>query len=169
MKRKLIMVIAFIIIMTPFAVFGKTAISDMELDEVTAEDGVSIDLSVMTFKTIKTTATMSWGDGNGYGSTYTSAGFVGATDINTEDTVGSTFAKFSGSPTQIDVGSSATETRLTIQPQDITIGPLIVDETLKVGPAASLSAASGAKELGRINMQDYTAKITADRIQISAH
>lgn len=162
MKRKFIFAIVFIFIMLPLAAFTKTVISDKELDDVTAEDGVSLDLSQLTLGTVNTAATISWGDGDGYGSAYTSAGFIGTTDNNT---VGSNFATFSGTATQIDVGSGA-ETRLVISPQAVTIGPLVVESTMKLSNVATLS---GTQELGRINMQGYTAKITADRIQVFAH
>lgn len=161
MKRKLIMAMAFIIIMAPFAAFGKTAISDQELDDVTAEEGVSVDLSRLTVRTTAAVGTTSWGDGNGYGSTYTSAGFMGTTDT----TMSGDYATFGGSA-NIDVGTQAGQTSLILQMPTITLGAMNVDTTMKLGTAMSLS---GTQELGRLNTQGYTTVVTAEKIQISAH
>ncbi len=161
MKRKLIMVIAFIIIMAPFAVLGKTAISDKELDDVTAEEGVTVDLSRLTVATTAAVGTTSWGDGDGYGSTYTSAGFMGTTDT----AMTGTFATFGGSA-NIDVGTEAGQTSLILQMPTTTLGEISANTVMKLGTTMSLS---GTQEMGRLDTRGYTTIVTAERIQISAH
>lgn len=161
MKRKWIMAIAFIFIMVHFAAFGKTVISDEELEGVTAEEGVSVDLTQLTVRTTAVLGTTSWGDGDGYGSTYTSAGFMGVTGT----AMSGNFATFGGSA-NIDVGTQAGQTSLILQMPTVTLGAMNAETTMKLGTGMSLS---GTQEMGRLNTQGYTTVITAERIQISAH
>lgn len=153
---------AFIIIMAPFAAFGKTAISDKELDDVTAEEGVTVDLSRLTVGTTAVETSTTWGDGNGYGTTYTAAGFMGVT--NTVMT--GNYATFGGNA-NIDIGTQAGQTSLILQMPTITLGEMSANTVMKVGTTMNLGGST--QELGRLDTRGYTTVVTAEKIQISAH
>jgi len=92
--------------MMPFASFAKTAISESELSELTAQEGVTINFTGLAISNVAL-AVQSWGDADGFAG-YTSSGWVGAAITMTGDVVA-----LSGSMT-IDVGSSGTLTAVRI-------------------------------------------------------
>jgi hypothetical protein len=93
--------------MVPFTSFAKSAITESDLAAITAQEGVTIDFSNFTVGGISINV-QSWGDGDGFGA-YTTAGWVGATDIN----LASDFITITGEMT-IDVGTSGAVTALGI-------------------------------------------------------
>lgn len=108
MKKVLLFVVIAMFMMVPLA-FAKTAITEKDLSDVTAQEGVTIDFSCFTLGSINIDV-QGWGDSDGCTTCggYTAAGWVG-NSLNTTDN----FLKINGSMT-IDVGTSGTRTALII-------------------------------------------------------
>jgi hypothetical protein len=103
------LVILCLLVMMPFCSFGKTVISDKELQDMTAQEGVTINFSCFTVGAISIDV-QSWGDSDGCTACggYSTVGWVGASvDMS------SNFVSMTGNMT-IDVGSSGTRTALVI-------------------------------------------------------
>jgi len=100
MKKLLMLTIAALLVMVSLPSLAKVVISDEDLNKVTAEEGVSVQFVNMTVGGTSIDE-LSWGDGNGFGSTYTSAGFVGAKNV----VITGDLTVISGTA-NIDVGSS---------------------------------------------------------------
>lgn len=107
MKKVLLLAVLAVFVMVPFTSFAKSVISEGDLAAITAQEGVTINFNSFTVGAIKI-AVQGWGDGNGFG-TYTSAGWVGATDIS----LASDFVSITGEMT-IDVGTNGSVTALGI-------------------------------------------------------
>lgn len=95
-------------LMVPMS-FAKTAISEQDLGNVTAQEGVTINFDCFTVGAI-TIDVQSWGDSDGCATCggYSAAGWVGASVDMSSD-----FVQISGDLT-IDVGTSGTQTALII-------------------------------------------------------
>lgn len=108
MKKVLLLAVLAVFVMVPFTSFAKSAISEGDLAAITAQEGVTINFNSFTVGAI-TIGVQGWGDGNGFGTVYTSAGWVGATDIS----LASDFVSITGEMT-IDVGTNGSVTALGI-------------------------------------------------------
>ena len=108
MKKVLLFLFVAMFLVVPMS-FAKTAITEKDLNEVTAQEGVSINFDCFTLGAI-TIAVSSWGDSDGCTSCggFGSVGWVGASI-----SMSSNFVGISGNMT-IDVGSSGTRTALII-------------------------------------------------------
>jgi len=108
-KKVLTSLIVLMLMVLPLASFAKTVISERDLGDVTAQEGVTINFNCFTLGAI-TIAVQSWGDADGCATCggYTTAGWVGASI-----TMSSNFITLSGNMT-IDVGTSGTKTALII-------------------------------------------------------
>jgi len=108
MKKVVILTVAVFLMMVSLS-FAKTAITDKDLSDVTAQEGVTIDFSCFTLGSINI-AVQGWGDSDGCTTCggYTNAGWVG-NSLNTS----ANFLTIGGSMT-IDVGTSGTRTALVI-------------------------------------------------------
>lgn len=108
MKKVLLFVVIAMFMMVPLA-FAKTAITEKDLGDVTAQEGVTIDFSCFTLGSIDI-AVQGWGDSDGCTTCggYTGAGWVG-NSLATSDN----FLTISGTMT-IDVGTSGDRTALVI-------------------------------------------------------
>lgn len=151
-----------LIMMLPCISFSKTVISDKDLDEVTAEQGVSVNFNCLTVGSI-TIATQSFGDSDGCVScgSYTSAGWMGANNIN----VSGNLLSLSNNMI-VDVGTSGTQTRINVILPTIAVGAANVSGTMKVATDYSLS---GGNVLGTLDMRGFATRVTSDRVQIFAH
>jgi len=89
--------------------FAKTVISERDLGDVTAQEGVTINFNCFTLGAITITV-QSWGDADGCATCggYNAAGWVG-----NSVTMSSNFVTISGNMT-IDVGTSGTRTALVV-------------------------------------------------------
>jgi len=150
------------IVMLPFISFSKTVISDRDLDEVTAEQGVSVNFDCMTVGSV-TVAVQSFGDSDGCVScgSYTSAGWMGANNINVSGNILSLSSNMI-----VDVGTSGTETRINVILPTITVGAANVSGTMKVSNDYSLA---GGNVLGTVDMRGFSTRVASDRVQIFAH
>jgi hypothetical protein len=150
-------------LMMPFASFAMTAISDKDLDAVTAKEGIVIFFDNIT--TNLSMATLSWGDSDGFGTTYTDAGYVGASNI----TITGNYRAINGAMT-IDIGSNVTTHLMAVQIglPTITYGGtagMNVSATLKLSPNQDLS---GGNSLGTIDIRGWKTTVNGT-VTLSGH
>jgi hypothetical protein len=157
--KKLILIVAALLIMMPLASFAKTVISETELAELTAQQGVTISFSGLSISNVSLSV-QSWGDSDGF-TGYLSSGWVGA-----GITMSGTAVGLSGAMT-IDVGSSGSLTAVQIGLPTVNIGStsFAVDQIIKLASAKTL--ASGMT-LGTSYMSGLTATVTGS-LTIMAH
>jgi len=135
MKKLFLFTMAVFLMMVPLS-FAKTAITDKDLSDVTAQEGVTINFNCFTVGAI-TIAAQSWGDSDGCSScgSLTGAGWVGAA-VN----MSSNFVSITGNMT-IDVGTSGARTALIIGLPSLTLAGTMT-EVVKLGTTANLSGAA---------------------------
>lgn len=126
MKKVLLLAVLAMFVMVPFTSFAKSAITDSDLQAITAQEGVTIDMSGLTVTV--SMAEQAWGDGDGF-TGYASAGWVGATNV-TIPTIG-----FTGDLT-IDVGTSGSTTALKVGLPSLNLAGNVV-QTLALGTSES--------------------------------
>ena len=102
MKRFLTSAILALFLMMPIASSAKTAISDSDLDAVTAQEGISITFNNVTITSATSLGVLSWGDADGF-SSYLSAGFADMANI----TVTAGNAAVINGDMLVDVGTNA--------------------------------------------------------------
>lgn len=168
MKKILILAITALLMIT-VASFAKEIISENDLAEMTAEQGVSVSLNNINTGSVYI-ETISWGDSDGsdaFSSAYSSAGYGGMRAAN----ITGPLASFNGDMT-VDVGSSGTSTKAQIVMPTITVGNLDFSTRLKISPNLNLVEGSSAQEnqrtLGRVDMREFTTKVQGV-VQIYAH
>ena len=154
MKRNLMLAIILAFIMIPLALSARTAITDTDLDTVTAQSGVNIDFT--NFKvTSLSVSTISWGDSDGvpddaYDTSYTAghyiaAGYFGVKGVTIASNAAGNSVDFSGSM-NIDVGTSGTKTKMQIALPQIVVGGsagMNIVATLKLDNTKLLSTTTG--------------------------
>ncbi len=157
--KKIVLIVAALLIMLPVMSFAKTTISESELSELTAQEGVTISLGGLSISNIQI-AVQSWGDSDGF-TLYTDSGWVGAAISMTGDVV-----TLSGDMT-IDVGSSGTLTAVRIGLPSVNVGSSTfeVDQIVKLSNAKQLT---GTQTLGTAYMSGLTATVQGAVI-ITAH
>lgn len=160
MKKLLMLTIATLLVITALPSLAKVAISDEDLNRVTAEEGVSVQFVNMTVGGTTAIDELSWGDGNGFGSTYTSAGFVGAKNV----IITGSLTVISGTA-NIDVGSSGSQTRVALNLPTVTLGTMNVDTVMKLSGSQDLS---GGKELGILDLRGFSTSVTGT-VEVFAH
>lgn len=108
MKKVLLFVVLVMFLVVPMA-FAKVSITEKELGDITAQEGVTINFDCFTVGAISI-AVQSWGDTDGCSAcgNLTTDGWVGASV-----TMSSNFVQLSGNMT-IDVGTSGTRSALII-------------------------------------------------------
>jgi len=138
-KKNLAASIIVIFLLTlPILSFAKTAISDQELETLSAEAGVTLDFSAPTYTvgsvsgsvlvTNWSPAKFSWGDSDGF-TGYASSGWVGlAGAMNATDSNIIVYNTMT-----LDVGSSGTATKLNIGLPSILIHPVETQYRLRIG------------------------------------
>jgi len=138
-KKIFISLIALMLMVLPLTSFAKTAITDKDLGDVTAQEGVTINFNCFTVGAI-TIAVQSWGDSDGCSTCggYTSAGWVGAAV-----TMSSDFVQITGNMT-IDVGTSGTRSALIIGLPGLNLAGTIT-QIVKLGSTNNLA---GTQVLG---------------------
>ncbi len=159
MKKVLLLTVIALFVMMPLASFAKTAISESELSELTAQEGVTISFAGLAISNVAL-AVQSWGDSDGF-TLYTSSGWVGAAISMTGDVIA-----LSGAMT-IDVGSSGTLTAVRIGLPSVNVGSSTfqVDQIVKLSNAKQLT---GTQTLGTAYMSGLTATVTG-AVTITAH
>jgi hypothetical protein len=159
MKKVLLLTVIALFVMMPLVSFAKTAISENELSELTAQEGVTISFTGLSISNVSLSV-QSWGDSDGFTGDL-SSGWVGAGITMSGDVVGLTGAM------TIDVGSSGSLTAVQIGLPTVKIGStsFAVDQIIKLASAKTL--ASGMT-LGTSYMSGLTATVTGT-LTIMAH
>ena len=165
MKKLFILTIAFLFVMLPFTSFAKEVITDRDLEQVTAESGVSIGFSNFSLGGSAVAATVTLlGDSNGYNDgtyVYASPGFTGASNID----ISGNITQISGNMT-IDVFSSGASTLVNIGLPAITLGTADVAGVMQLSSSVNLT---GGKKLGELGIVGFSTQVAAQSIQIFAH
>lgn len=164
MKKLFILAIAFLLAMLPFASFTREVINDSDLDEVTAEEGVSIGFNNFSLGGSAANGTFTMlGESQGYssGGLYTSPGYTGASNI----TVSGNIVQIAGNMT-FDVGTSGASTRVMIILPTITLGTADIKGVMRTSSAVNLTA---GKKLGELDVRGFSTQVASDRIEIFAH
>jgi hypothetical protein len=153
MKRILVLAIILAFVMIPLASSARTAITDTDLDTVTAQSGVNIDFTNFKVNGLSV-STISWGDSDGvpndtydtfYTSGYNGAGYFGVKGVTIAGAAAGNSVDFSGSM-NIDVGTSGTQTRMQIALPQIVVGGsagMNIVATLKLDNTKLLSTTAG--------------------------
>jgi hypothetical protein len=157
--KKVVLIIAALLVMLPVMSFAKSTISENELAELTAQEGVTISMAGLTISNIQL-AVQSWGDSDGF-TGYTSSGWIGAAITMTGDVVA-----LSGDMT-IDVGTNGTLTAVRIGLPQVAVGNATfqVDQIVKLSTAKTLT---GTQTLGTAYMSGLQATVSGAVI-ITAH
>jgi len=78
--KKFFAILALVtLLMVPMSAMALSPVAEADLAAITGQSGVSINLDVNVNMTLDIAA---WGDSNGFGSTYSSAGYVGLASLN---------------------------------------------------------------------------------------
>jgi hypothetical protein len=157
--KKLILIVAALLVMLPLVSFAKTVISESELAELTAQQGVTITFSGLSISNVQLSVS-SWGDSDGF-TGYLSSGWVGTAISMTGNVVALSGAM------DIDVGSSGAVSAVRIGLPTLSIGSTTfqVDQIVRLANTKTLS---GGQVLGTSYMSGLTATVTG-ALTITAH
>ena len=154
MKRFLTLAILVLFLMMPLASSAKVAISDSDLDAVTAETGVSITFNNVTLTSATSLGVLSWGDADGFASA-ASGGIAGLANISM--TAGN-FAVINGDML-VDVGTNAATggTKVKISLPKIVLG----------GAGSNISATLRTDTAQKLNTSTFATNITVTNLAIA--
>lgn len=163
MKRFLMVTVIALFVILPLVSFARTAITDQDLNEVTAEAGVSIDFTNLIVNPGNPAlTTISWGDTTGF-TGYTTPGYFGFSNI----VITGNLLRIPSGTMNIDVGSAGTETKIGIVLPPITMGTTNI--TVWIMADRSSTFASGSQSQGGlITVTGMTTTITGT-VAIYAH
>lgn len=160
MKKNVMLGIILFLMILPLASFAKTAISDADLDAVTAEAGVSIDFINLTASNTAITS-ISWGDSNGF-TGYTGAGYLGFENV----AITGNLTVMSGTMT-MDVGTNGSGvTKVFITLPTLTLGTANIAADIVLAQSADLQ--TGKQVGGRLTINGFTTT-TNGSIAVYAH
>jgi hypothetical protein len=164
MKKFIILTITALLMIFTVTSFAKEIISDGELENVTAEVGVTISMNMLTINKLLDVATISWGDSDGDKGSYNATGYAGFAAMNVSNTAGNVIL-FNGD-VMFDIGTSGgTRTALTVRMPTINLGGNM-DATMKLGTSPQLT---GANVLGHLKMDGFSTQVKSDYIAVFAH
>lgn len=135
-------IIALFLVLMSMASFAKTPVSDGELDNITAEAGVTLNFGTgdHTNSTVMVTnwapSLVSFGDTDGV-TGYASPGWIGVSGI-TMDAASNILVYNSMT---IDVGSNGSITKLNLGLPSVMVHPVLTDATIRLGIAKEMSDA----------------------------
>jgi len=148
--KKLCILAALMLLVPVSAMAGMTAVSDVDLEGVTGQTGITISMTVTVVAD-----SMAWGDSDGFG-TYTSAGWLVLSSVSTPNVQLTNVT--------IDCGSDATNAFLQINvgngnliQGNLTIGNVVIGTT----------SSAATQSIGEVRMTGLGIKTGA--IQISGH
>ncbi len=128
------MIVALLVIPS-LTSFAKTVISDSDLDNLTAETGVSITFNSVSVVGTVSIESASWGDNDGFAGN-TGAGYAGFTDIDI--TGGPNLTTLNGS-FLVDIGTSGSSTVMNLGLPTLTIGSMDPNGVIRLGANKDLS------------------------------
>lgn len=162
MKRILLLAVLAVFVMMPLSSFAKTAISDSDMAAVTAQEGVTINMSNFNIDDIQI-GVQGWGDLDGFAG-YTGAGWVGA-NITTVAGASGHFITLTGDLT-VDVGTNAGVTAVRLGLPGISVDGSVTQVMRLATTAAGLETST--QILGRAYMSGIVLA-TSGYLVISAH
>lgn len=169
MKKVLLFAVIAMFLMVPMS-FAKQAISDSDLAGVTAQEGVTINFDDFVITDVQVNV-QGWGDADGFGATYSEAGWVG---VSIATTSAGNFVSLNGDLT-IDVGSDGLgTTALQIGLPSVSIDGAMTQVIALGDSIADLTATlddptvAGAQVLGTAYMSGITLG-TSGVLVITAH
>lgn len=170
MKRFLTLSVIVLLVLLPLVSSARTAINDKDLDEVTAEAGVSIDFTNLKVGNNATTlSSISWGDTSGF-STFSTPGYFGFKNIVVTGNlmqIGQSGDSSLSNTMQIDVGSSGTATKVNIVLPTITQGTFSISGWVMADRTANFTSASQSQG-GVITINDFSTRINGT-VALYAH
>lgn len=171
MKRFLTLSVIVLLVLLPLVSFARTAINDKDLDEVTAEAGVSIDFTNLKIGNNATTmSSISWGDTTGF-TGFTTPGYFGFKNITITGhltQIGQTGdANVTSNTMLIDVGSLGSETKIGIKLPTITMGTTNVTVWVMADRTANFTSASQSQG-GLITLEGFKTTINGT-VALYAH
>lgn len=171
MKRFLTLSVIVLFVLLPLVSFARTAINDKDLDEVTAEAGVSIDFTNLKIGNNATTMqSISWGDTTGF-TGFTTPGYFGFKNLVITGNlmqIGQTGdANVTTNTMRIDVGTSGAETKINIELPTITQGPFSISGWVMADRTANFTSASQSQG-GIISIENFKTTINGT-VALYAH
>ncbi|MGD0277810.1 MAG: hypothetical protein ABSC11_00735 [Smithella sp.] len=175
MKRILMLAVIAVFLGMPIASFAKTAISDSDLDALTAQKGISINFTNFAISSGVTAGKMVFGDADGLGSlsplvgfnnadTYPSAGFMAMNGI----VITGNLVEITGTM-NVDVGTSGGQTELNVALPTVTIGGasgMSITANVILDSAKALNGGSGS--LVALSIQGFSTSVTGT-VTVFAH
>lgn len=163
MKRFLTLAVIALFVMLPLVSFARTAISDNDLDDITAESGVSIEFTNLSVGNSTTLSSISWGDTSGF-TGYTTPGYFGFKNVD----ITGNLVKIASGSMNIDVGTSASgETKVFLVLPTITLGTANISAWVMADKTANFTSASFSQG-GIWTMNGFSTQITGT-VAIYAH
>lgn len=159
-------VIALFIILLPAESFARSAISDKDLDDITAEEGVSINLINVSVGGTSTLTSFSWGDTSGFTPGYTTAGYFGFKNIS----ITGYLANVTSGTMNIDVGTSAGsgESKIIIVTTPVTLGTATISGWLMGDRYATLDNTATYAQGGILTFTGFSTQVSGT-VMIYAH
>ncbi|MDI6743351.1 MAG: hypothetical protein QMD11_11515 [Smithella sp.] len=162
MKKIVMLGILSLLMMLPGLSLARTAITDADLDAVTAAAGVSIDFTNVIVSNVTLTS-VSWGDPSGFIG-YPGEGHFGLGKL----TITGKLATMNGTM-KMDIGTLAGETKVFITLPTLTLGDPagVIQGTLMAHTSSDFSSGT-PQEGGILTLRGFSAQITGD-IAVYAH
>lgn len=176
MKRILMLAVIAVFVGMPIASFAKTAISDSDLDALTAQKGISIDFTNFAISSGVTAGKMIFGDSDGLGSlqplvgfwvhtSYTSAGYMAMNNI----VITGNLVAITTGTMNVDVGTSGGQTELNVALPTVTIGGssgMNINADVILDSAKALNGGSGT--LVALGIKGFSTSVTGT-VTVFAH
>lgn len=164
MKRFLTLAVIALFVILPAESFSRSAISDKDLDDITAEEGVSINLINVSVGGTSTLTSISWGDTSGFTPGYTTPGYFGFRNIS----ITGYLANVTSGTMNVDIGTSPTpETKIIIVSTPLTFGTANVTGWLMADRIPTLDS-TGFAQGGVMSVNGFSTVISGT-VMIYAH
>jgi len=165
MKRFLILAVIALFIILPAESFARSAISDKDLDDITAEEGVSIDLINVSVGGTTTLTSISWGDTSGFTPGYTTPGYFGFKNM----IITGYLANVTSGTMNVDIGTGGApaQTKIIIVSTPVTLGVANISGWLMADRLADFSSANSAQG-GVIGVTGFST-VVSGTVMIYAH
>ena len=163
MKRFLILAVIALFIILPADSFARSAISDKDLDDITAEEGVSINLINVSVGGTSTLTSISWGDTSGFTPGYTTPGYFGFKNM----IITGYLANVTSGTMNVDIGTGGGQTKIIIVSTPVTLGVANISGWLMADKQADFMSASSAQG-GVIGVTGFST-VVSGTVMIYAH
>jgi hypothetical protein len=164
MKRFLTLAVIALIIILPAESFSRSAISDKDLDDITAEEGVSINLINVSVGGTTTLTSFSWGDTSGFTPGYTTAGYFGFKNVS----ITGYLANVTSGAMNIDIGTGGSESKVIIVSSPVTLGTATISGWLMGDRYATLDNTATYAQGGILSVNGFST-VVSGTMMIYAH